>query len=359
MLKLKRLDQNLNDLLINIYGINQTSLFFEQAEISEYIAKLEMKSSGPLNKKSKRNSSGSRILPKADLCQMLLTVADIFKDSSSFEISKTLYKKCIRVGKGLKDKNCLSKSLLHRGNLLFRTENIKEAKKDFQYCKKYTTLKSLKLLAEYSLGLISLTTNSYKDALIHFRRVLSSSQSNVHNSLIGNALLNTGIALFFSGKVKDSQSFLTNSIGHLSNSGNINQLVIAHYFLGYVYLYLNNYNDAIKDYDQALQLSSEVNDRSIMGLIDLAKAKVSFLSDDYKLSLKYLNKAISDFQYSKTETPLAESLHIKGLIYKILKKTNLARGYIQASKRIVQSKNQCYELVTPYFDIKNLKTFDE
>ncbi len=359
MLKLKRFDQNINDLLINIYGMNQTSLFFEQAEISEYIAKLEMKSSRPLNKKSKRNSSGNRILSKADLCQMLLTVADIFKDSGSFEISKTLYKKCIRVGKGLKDKNCLGKSLFHRGNLLFLTENIKEAKKDFQYCKKYTTLKSLKLLAEYSLGLISLTTNSYKDALIHFRRVLSSPQSNVHNSLIGNSLLNTGIALFFSGKVKDSQSFLTNSIGHLSNSGNINQLVIAHYFLGYVYLYLNNYNDAIKDYDQALQLSSEVNDRSIMGLIDLAKAKVSFLSDDYKLSLKYLNKAISDFQYSKTETPLAESLHIKGLIYKILKKTNLAKGYIQASKRIFQSKNESFELVTPYFDYKYLKTFDE
>lgn len=359
MLKLKRFDQNINDLLINIYGMNQTSLFFEQAEISEYIAKLEMKSSRPLNKKSKRNSSGNRILSKADLCQMLLTVADIFKDSGSFEISKTLYKKCIHVGKGLKDKKCLSKSLLHRGNLLFLAENIKEAKKDFQYCKKYTTLKSLKLLAEYSLGLISLTTNSYKDALIHFRRVLSSPQSNVHNSLIGNSLLNTGIALFFSGKVKDSQSFLTNSIGHLSNSGNINQLVIAHYFLGYVYLYLNNYSDAIKDYDQALQLSSEVNDRSIMGLIDLAKAKVSFLSDDYKLSLKYLNKAISDFQYSKTETPLAESLHIKGLIYKILKKTNLAKGYIQASKRIFQSKNESFELVTPYFDFKNLKTFDE
>lgn len=359
MLKIKRLDQKINDLLINIYGINQISVFFKQAGISEYIAKLKMKSSLLLNKKSKNKSSGSRILSKADLCQMLVTVADIFKDSGSFVISKTLYTKCIRVGKGLKDKNCLSKSLLHRGNLLFLTGNIKGAKKDFQYCKKHTTLKSLKLLAEYSLGLISLTSNSYKDALIYFRRVLSSQTSSAHNCLIGNALLNTGIALFFSGKVKDSQSFLTNSIGHLSNSGNINQLVIAHYFLGYVYLYLKKYNDAIKDYDQALQLSSGVNDRSVIGLINLAKAKVSFLSDDYKLSLKYLNKAISDFQYTKTETALADSLHIKGLIYKLLKKTNLAKGYIQASKRIYQSKNESFEIVTPYFDNKYLKTFDE
>lgn len=359
MLKIKRLDQKISDLLINIYGINQTSLFFKKAGISEYINKLEMKSSRLLNKKSKRFSSGNRILSKADLCQMLVTVADIFKDSGSFEISKTLYTNCIRVGKGLKDKNCLSKSLLHRGNLLFLTGNINGAKKDFQYCKTHTTLKSLKLLAEYSLGLISLTTHSYKDALMYFRHVLSSSTSSVHNSLIGNALLNTGIAFLFLGKVKDSQSFLTNSVGHLSNSGNINQLVIAHYFLGYVYLYLNKYNDAIKDYDQALQLSSEAKDRCIMGLINLAKAKVSFLSDDYKLSLKYLNKAISDFQYSKTETALAESLHIKGLIYKLLKKKNLAKGYIQASKRIFQSKSKSFEMVTPYFDYKYLKTFDE
>jgi tetratricopeptide (TPR) repeat protein len=359
MLKIKRLDQNINDLLINIYGINQTFLFFKQAGMSEYIGKLEMKSSRLLNKKGKSISGGGRILSKADLCQMLVTVADIFKDSGSLEISKTLYKKCIRVGKELKDKNCLSKALLHRGNLLFLTENIKEAKKDFQYCKKHTTMKSLKILAEYSLGLMSLSTNSYKDALIHFRRVLRSPLSNAHNSLIGNALLNTGIALFFAGKVKVSQSFLTNSIGHLSNSGNINQLVIAHYLLGYVYLYLNKYNDAIKDYDRAFELSTEINNRSLMGLISLAKAKIAFLLGDYKLSLKYLNKAISDFQFSKTETPLAESLHIKGLIYKILKKKNLAKGYIQASKRIFQSKNESFELLTPYFDNKYLKTFDE
>lgn len=359
MLKIKRLDQKINDLLIDIYGKNQTTLFYEQAGILEYIPKLNLKSSRFLNSKSKRNSGDTRVLSKADLCQMLVTVADIFKDSGSFEISKTLFTKCLRVGKGLKDKNCLSKSMLHRGNLLFHTENIKEAKKDFQYCKVHTTLKSLELLAEYSLGLISLTTDSYKDALIHFRRVLSSPQANAHNSLIGNSLLNTGIALFFSGKVKDSQSFLNNSIGHLSNSGNINQLVIAHYFLGYVYLFSNKFNDAIKEYDQGMKLSSEVNDRNIMGLISLAKAKVSFLSDDHKLSLKYLNKAISDFQYSKAETPLAESLHIKGLIYKLLKKTNLAKGYIQASKRIFRSNNESFEMLTPYFDHKYLKTFDE
>jgi tetratricopeptide (TPR) repeat protein len=355
----KNLQQNISDLLIDVYGEHKTVQFFKQASLPVYYPSLEIKPSGKLKHKYSRLSYTDLKLSKPEYCQMLLVAADIFRDSGSFEISKALYTKSITAARIINDKNCLGKSMLHRGNMYFLMEDIKEAKKDYLNCKKVASAKSLKLSADYSTGLLSLKSGNAKDALTRFRRVLNSPDIDLNNSMVGNALLNTGIALFLLGKNNDCQSYMNNSIGYLANSGNINQLIAAHYFLGYVYMQQNNFRYALKEYDQALKISIKVSDKTLAGLINLAKAKVSYLSYDYKLSFEYLNKAISDFQSTEQAIPLAESLQIKSMIFKSMKKKNISKGYMEASARTFPKKRESYNIFIPHFDPIYLKTYDE
>ena len=355
----KNLQQKISDLLIDVYGKNKTAQLFKQAGLAAYYANLEIKPSGKLKHKYSRIAKTDLKLSKAEYCQMLLAAADIFRDVNSLEISKALYTKNITAARGLNAKICLCKSMLHRGNLYFLMEDIREAKKDYLNCKKLTSLKSLKLTADYSIGLLSMKSGNAKDALTRFQRVLNSPDVDLNNSLLGNALLNTGIALFLLGRNNDCQSYMKNSVGYLANSGNINQLIIAHYYLGYVYMQQNNFRYALKEYDQALKISIKVSDKTLVGLITLAKAKVSYLSNDYKLSSEYLNKAISDFQSTEQATPLAESLQIKGMIFKSMKRKNISKGYLEASARTLPNKREPYNILIPHFDPRYLKTYDE
>jgi tetratricopeptide (TPR) repeat protein len=355
----KNLQQKISDLLIDVFGKNKTARFFKQAGLPEYYANLEVRPSDKMKHKYSRIANADLKLSKAEYCQILLAAADIFRDSDSFEISKVLYTKSITTARVLNDKNCLGKSMLRRGNLYFLMGNITEAKKDYLYCKKYASLKSLKLTADYSIGLLSMKNNNAEDALTRFQRVLNSPDVNLNNSLVGNALLNTGMALFLLGRNKDCQSYMNNSVGYLANSGNINQLIVAHYYLGYVYMRQNNFRYALEEFDQALKISIKVSDQTLVGLIKLSKAKVSYLSNDYKLSFEYLNKAISDFQTTMQAIPLAESLQIKGMIFKSMKRKNISKGYLEASTRTSPKKSESYNILIPHFDTRYLKTFDE
>jgi tetratricopeptide (TPR) repeat protein len=355
----KNLQQKISDLLIDVFGKNKIAQLFKQAGLLSYYENLEIKPSDKSKRKYSRIANADLKLSKAEYCQMLLAAADIFRDSDSFEISKALYTKSITAARVLEDKNYLGKSMLHRGNLYFLMEDILGAKNDYLNCKKFALLKSLKLTADYSIGLLSIKSGNAKDALTRFQRVLNSPEVNLNNSLVGNVLLNTGIVLFLSGMNNDCQSYMSNSVGYLANSGNINQLIVAHYYLGYVYMRQNNFRYALKEFDQALKMSIKVSDKTLVGLIELAKAKVSYLSNDYKLSFEYLNKAISDFQSTKQATPLAESLQMKGMIFKSMKRKNISKGYLEASARTSPKKSESYNILTPHFDTRYLKTFDE
>jgi tetratricopeptide (TPR) repeat protein len=355
----KNLRQKITDHLIDVFGKNKTIQLYKQANLTTYFENLKIKSAAERKHKYSRIAIANLKLSKAEYCQMLLATADIFRDSGSLEISQALYSKCITAGRGLNDKKCLCKSMLHRGNLYFMMQDIAEAKKDYLNCKKYASLKSLKLTADYSIGLLSMKSGNAKDALTRFRRVLSSPDISLNTSLIGNALLNTGIALFLLGRNNDCHSYMNNSIGYLANSGDINQLIIAHYYLGYVYMQQSKFRYALKEFDQALKISIKVSNKTLVGLIELAKAKVSYLSKDYKLSIEYLNKAISDFRTAASATPLAESFQIKGMIFKSMKRKNISKGYLEESARTSPKKRESYNILIPHFDTRYLKTYDE
>jgi hypothetical protein len=146
----KNLKQKISDLLIDVFGKNKTVQLFKQASLAAYYANLKIKPSGKLVHKYSSIAKTNLKLSKAEYCQMLLAAADIFREFNYLEISKALYSKNITAARGLNDKIILCKSMLHRGNLYFLMEDIREAKKDYLNCKKLTSLKSLKLTADYS-----------------------------------------------------------------------------------------------------------------------------------------------------------------------------------------------------------------
>jgi tetratricopeptide (TPR) repeat protein len=353
------LEKKLTRLLTDIYGWDKITRFYVESGILNFFISYGIKISVKKGDKKSRDGGGGLKISGTDYCQMLIVAADVFKEYGFLEISRKLYTKGVKVAKLSTEKNYLARALVHRGNFFILTSRYKEAKDDFQKSTKYATLKPIKIVADYSMGVLALKSGNYQFAINKFQKVLSAFKVNFHHSIIGNTLFNIGISLLCLEKLNESQSYFKRSIDYLSNSGDMVQLVLAFYFLGSVYVRRKKYSDAIKEYDQASKLSIQISDKAIIGLLNYAKAYVSFLNKDNKLSLKYLNKAIQDFQVTKYDAPLAESLRLKGLIFKSTKEYNLYRGYIEASERLVQNNEKSSNMLISFLTHKYLKTFDE
>ena len=124
------------------------------------------------------------------------------------------------------------------------------------------------------------------------------------------------------------EAFL-NSLHYAKLSGNSSYISSSLSYLGRVYASLEDWNEAIKCYEEAIELGKQSNDAEVLSLALSELSAVYSRIENYSIALKYIQESLN----IKTEQYIDEkpSILTKGNLYRLMKENDSAYYYLNKS----------------------------
>jgi tetratricopeptide (TPR) repeat protein len=289
-----------------------------------------------------------------DLCEVLLSIGDIFKVKGEINRAEEMYTLALSHGEGSGRKGYVAEAYLRRGEVYSRRAQWRQSNADL--ARSRTIFSELKLHGELGRVENILGTNYAEQGKLiratgYFKRALTLFERTRQTQMAGVALMNLGILCTIAGNHDAGLLHYKRAQSCLEEVGDLNRLAELHHNMGMSHLSKNALNDALAEFTASHLLSSSTQNTPLMGLAELAKAGVHYRRHDLPMALKLVTQAIDHVTTSRDRLSLADAYKVKGMIHRDMKNTESALSLIQTSLRINTELGNHLNIGESWFEI--------
>ena len=169
--------------------------------------------------------------------------------------------------------------------------------------------------------------------------------------MTGTVLMNLGIVHNIMGQYDVALAQYNRAKPHFEGTGDFNRLGELHHNVGMSYSLKSAFDEALREFDVSIDLSTTSKNMNLLGLATLGKANVLYQKKDFPMALKLIAQAMEWFKTSNDRLSMADTYKLRGAIHRELGKLHYAELFLRTSLRINLELGNRLNIAETYFEI--------